>query len=58
MKHLLTIIAIFLSLVSFAQTNSLTVTVTNFKNNQGKVMVGIYSGANTFMEKDDLQQSR
>jgi uncharacterized protein (DUF2141 family) len=51
MKHLLTTIAIFLSLVSFAQTNTLTVTVTNFKNNQGKVMVGIYSGANTFMKK-------
>ena len=51
MKLLLTIIAIFLSLVSFAQTNSLTVTVTNFKNNQGKVMVGIYNGANTFMKK-------
>lgn len=51
MKHLLKEIAIFISLVSFAQTNTLTVTVTNFKNNQGKVMVGIYNGANQFMKK-------
>ncbi|MBK9254276.1 MAG: DUF2141 domain-containing protein [Saprospiraceae bacterium] len=51
MKHLLTTITIFLSLVSYAQTNTLTVTVTNFKNNQGKVLVGVYSGANNFMKK-------
>ncbi|HLO55195.1 MAG TPA: DUF2141 domain-containing protein [Saprospiraceae bacterium] len=51
MKHLLTTIAIFVGIISYAQTNTLTVTLTNFKNNQGKVMVGIYSGANTFMKK-------
>jgi uncharacterized protein (DUF2141 family) len=51
MKHLLTTIAIFVGIISNAQTNTLTVTITNFKNNQGKVMVGIYSGANTFMKK-------
>lgn len=51
MKHFLTTIAIFISFVSYAQTNTLTVTVTNFKNNQGKVIVGIYNGANNFMKK-------
>lgn len=51
MNHFLTTIAIFISFVSYAQTNTLTVTVTNFKNNQGKVIVGIYNGANNFMKK-------
>lgn len=51
MKHLLTTLIIFLSLDSYSQNNTLTVTVTNFKNNQGKVMVGMYNGANTFMKK-------
>lgn len=51
MKHFLTTIVIFVSIISYAQTNTLTVTVTNFKNNQGKVMVGMYNGANTFMKK-------
>ncbi len=51
MKHFFTTIVMFVSIISYAQTNTITVTVTNFKNNQGKVMVGMYNGANTFMKK-------
>lgn len=51
MKHFFTTIVIFVSIISYAQTNTITVTVTNFKNNQGKVMVGMYNGANAFMKK-------
>lgn len=51
MKHLFTTITVFLSIVTYAQTSTLTVTVTNIKNNQGKVLVGMYSGDNNFMKK-------
>lgn len=51
MKHFFTTIVMFVSIISYAQTNTITITVTNFKNNQGKVMVGMYNGANTFMKK-------
>jgi uncharacterized protein (DUF2141 family) len=37
--------------VTYSQTNTLTVTVTNFKNNQGKVMVGIFNGPHNFTKK-------
>jgi uncharacterized protein (DUF2141 family) len=51
MKHILILISIFFSLVTYSQTNTLTVTVTNFKNNQGKVMVGIFNGPDNFTKK-------
>jgi uncharacterized protein (DUF2141 family) len=57
MKHLLTAFAIFLSMVSYSQINTLTVTITNFKNNQGKVMVAIYTGKDNFMKKAIFRKS-
>jgi len=51
MRYIIISIAIFLTLVSYSQINTLTVNVTNFKNNKGKVMVGVYNDANNFMKK-------
>lgn len=57
MRYIITSIAIFLTLVSYSQTNTLTVNVTNFKNNKGKVMVGVYVGAENFMKNTIFSKS-
>jgi len=57
MKHILIIISIFVSTLGYAQSNKLIVNVTNFKNNQGKVMIGIYIGQENFMKKSVFRKS-
>jgi len=57
MKHILITISIFVSTLGYAQSNKLIVNVTNFKNNQGKVMIGIYIGQENFMKKSVFRKS-
>ncbi len=57
MKHILITISIFVSTLGYAQSNKLIVNVTNFKNNQGKVMIGIYNGQENFMKKSVFRKS-
>jgi len=57
MKHILITISIFVSTLGYAQSNKLIVNVTNFKNNQGKVMIGIYNGQENFMKKTAFRKS-
>jgi len=45
------------STLGYAQSNKLIVNVTNFKNNQGKVMIGIYIGQENFMKKSVFRKS-
>jgi len=57
MKHILITISIFVSTLGYAQSNDLTVDVTNFKSNQGKVMIAIYIGQENFMKKSVFRKS-
>jgi len=57
MKHILITISIFVSTLGYAQSNKLIVNVTNFKNNHGKVMIGIYNGQENFMKKSVFRKS-
>lgn len=57
MKYIFTTMSLFLSMITFAQTNTLTVNVTNFENNQGKVMVAIYQGSENFLKKRIFSKS-
>ena len=57
MKHILITISIFVSTLGYAQSNKLTVNVTNFKSNQGKVMIGIYNGQENFIKKSVFRKS-
>jgi uncharacterized protein (DUF2141 family) len=51
MKKLLILFALFISTVSYSQSNTITVTITHLKSDQGKVRVAIYSGAENFFKK-------
>jgi uncharacterized protein (DUF2141 family) len=46
------IIALFFGLVSQAQTVDLTVAISGFKDNTGKVMVGLYNSEGSFLESE------
>ena len=46
-----------MSTLGYAQSNKLIVNVTNFKNNHGKVMIGIYNGQENFMKKSVFRKS-
>ena len=50
------ILSTFICLVTLCsiqaqETNSLTVTVSNIKTQKGTIMIGLYKGENTFLEK-------
>lgn len=50
MKYLLTTFAILISMMIMAQKNTLTVHITNCKNDKGKVMVAIFNNAGSFLK--------
>jgi uncharacterized protein (DUF2141 family) len=50
MKNIVTIFILFVSTLGSTQSSKLIVNVTNFKNNHGKVMIGIYKGKENFMK--------
>ncbi len=57
MKYILTTLAIFVSSFTYSQSYKLTVNIANFKNNQGKVMVAVYTGKDNFLKKATFRKS-
>ncbi len=56
-KHLFTVLIGLAGVLGHSQSSTLTVLVTDFKNNEGKVMVGIYSEKENFMKKALIRKS-
>jgi|SRR6478735_1336741 len=53
MKHFLWIIFLCLYGQGYAQTGTVTVTITSFKNNEGKAKVALYNNAEAFPTEGD-----
>lgn len=51
MKPFFTIFLLLVYTMSYTQKSTLTIHVTNCKNNQGKVMVAIFNSPETFLKK-------
>ena len=57
-KYILIAISIFINILSFAQTGKIIVEVSNIKNNDGIIYIGIYNNPETFPKANVVAEKK